>query len=77
MQPIIYEPLKEAKRIKIFIPYEMIVIREALKKMNSSFWHPHQKLWSVINTDDNFESLKKLCHGNYKIEKAGSFYCCT
>jgi len=69
MQPIIYEPLKEAKRIKIFIPYDMFVVRETLKKMDSSFWHPQQKLWSVINTDENFESLKKLCSGNYRIEK--------
>lgn len=69
MQPIIYEPLKEAKRIKIFIPYDMILIRVALKKMDSSFWHPHQKLWSVVNTDKNFESLKKICNGSYRIEK--------
>ncbi len=69
MQPIIYQPFKEAKRIKISIPYEMIVIRNAIKKIDNSFWHPHQKLWSVINTDKNFESLKKICDGNYKIEK--------
>lgn len=69
MQPIIYQPFKEAKRIKVFIPYDMIVVREALKKMNSSFWHPHQKLWSVINTVQNFEYLKKICGENHKIEK--------
>jgi integrase/recombinase XerD len=69
MQPTIYQPFKEAKRIKVFIPYDMIVIREAIKKMDSSFWHPHQKLWSVINTDKNFEYLKKICGENYKIEK--------
>ena len=69
MQPTIYQPLKEAKRIKVFIPYEMIVIREAIKKMDSSFWHPHQKLWSVINTNENFEHLKKICGTKHKIEK--------
>jgi site-specific recombinase XerD len=37
--------------------------------MDSSFWHPHQKLWSVINTTKNFELLKELCQGNYKIDK--------
>ncbi len=73
MKPIIYEPLKQAKRIKVFIPYEMIAIREILKKMDSSFWHPHQKLWSVINTAENFEALKKLCNGNYSIKKDVSF----
>lgn len=69
MQPIIYEPLKQAKRIKVFIPYELIEIRNAIKKMDSSFWHPNQKLWSVINTDKNFKQLKTLCGSNYKIEK--------
>lgn len=69
MQPIIYEPFKEARRIKIFVPYELGSIRNNVKKMNGSFWHPHQKLWSVINTSQNFESLKKMCEGNYKIEK--------
>ena len=69
MQPIIYQPFKEAKRIKVFIPYSMVIIREAIKKMNSSFWHPHQKLWSVINTVQNFEQLKKICGENHKIEK--------
>ena len=37
--------------------------------MDGSFWHPHQKLWSVINTDKNFKALKTICEGNYKIEK--------
>ncbi|MEZ4793462.1 MAG: tyrosine-type recombinase/integrase [Gelidibacter sp.] len=69
MQPIIYEPFKDAKRIKIFIPYEMVNIRSNIKKMDSSFWHPHQKLWSVVNTSQNFEALKKVCEGNFKIEK--------
>ena len=69
MLPIIYQPLKQAKRIKVFIPYELIEIRNAVKKMDGSFWHPHQKLWSVINTDKNFKSLKKICDGKYNLEK--------
>ena len=69
MQPIIYQPFKEAKRIKIFIPYDMYLVRNAIKKMDSSFWHPHQKLWSVINTKKNYETLKSICKENCKIEK--------
>ncbi|MDO6761734.1 tyrosine-type recombinase/integrase [Tamlana sp. 2_MG-2023] len=70
MQPTIYQPLKEAKRIKVFIPYDLTLIRDAIKKMDSSFWHPHQKLWSVINTAQNFEELKNICgEGNYTIKK--------
>ncbi|WP_158850443.1 tyrosine-type recombinase/integrase [Algibacter sp. L1A34] len=69
MQPIIYQPFKEAKRIKVYIPYKLFKLRNAIKQMDSSFWHPNQKLWSVINTPKNFKSLEKLCDGNYKIEK--------
>lgn len=68
-QPTIYQPLKEAKRIKVFIPYDMVAMRQALKKMNTSFWHPHQKLWSVVNTHQNFEQLKKICGEHCNIEK--------
>ncbi|WP_034062154.1 tyrosine-type recombinase/integrase [Lacinutrix jangbogonensis] len=69
MQPTIYQPFKEAKRIKIFIPYEMRDLRGCIKNMDSSFWHPHQKLWSVVNTDKNFKILQNLCGSNCKIEK--------
>jgi len=69
MQITIYQPFKEAKRIKIFIPYNMYAIRNSVKRMNSSFWHPHQKLWSVINTKENFETLKNICKEHYTIEK--------
>ncbi|WP_396601607.1 tyrosine-type recombinase/integrase [Algibacter sp. R77976] len=70
MQPIIYQPLKGAKRIKIHIPYKSLELREAIKKLNGSFWHPNQKLWSIINTTENLNQLKTLCNGNYKIEKS-------
>ncbi|SFD02386.1 tyrosine-type recombinase/integrase [Algibacter pectinivorans] len=69
MQPIIYQPLRGAKRIKIHIPYESKSLRESIKKINGSFWHPNQKLWSVINTVDNLNKLKVMCNGNFKIEK--------
>lgn len=73
MQPIIYEPRKEAKRIKIFIPYELTAIRSEVKAMNSSFWHTHQKLWSVVNTSKNYDRLKNICGTNYSIEKDIAF----
>jgi hypothetical protein len=37
MQPVIYEPFKEAKRIKVFIPYDFIIVRESLKKWIAVF----------------------------------------
>ncbi|GAA4239209.1 site-specific integrase [Postechiella marina] len=73
MQATIYQPLKTAKRIKIFIPFENINLRIAVKKIDSSFWHPHQKLWSVINTDENYKTLKSICKGNYIIKKDVKF----
>lgn len=73
MQPIIYRPLKQAKRIKVFIPYELIEIRNALKKMDGSFWHPNQKLWSVVNTDENLKALKTICGDNHKIKESIDF----
>ncbi len=72
MQPTIYEPLKEAKRIKVFIPYDQLTKRTQIKKMNSSFWHPEQKLWSVVNTPKNLQLLKDIC-GDCKIEKDTHF----
>lgn len=56
--PILYEPRPKAKRIKVFIPYQSIEIRKKIKSMDSSFWHPEQQLWSVINTPENLETLK-------------------
>jgi|SRR5690554_4809262 len=66
---IIYEPLKNARRIKVYIPYEMHELRANFKKLNSTFWHPNQKLWSIVNTDENLGLLKGLVAGNYELKK--------
>lgn len=58
--PIIYHPSPKAQRIKFFIPYSAIEQRETVKRMNTSFYHPNQKLWSVVNTDENFKKLKEI-----------------
>ena len=63
----IYQPNPKAKRIKLFIPYEMTEEREALKKMEGRFYHQQQKLWSVLNTTENIKLLKKIFKGKYKI----------
>jgi len=73
MEIIIYQPLKNAQRIKIFIPYHFFTIREVIKKMNGSFWHTNQKLWSIVYTHDNFEYIKHLCKDKYKIERPMRF----
>ena len=58
--PIIYQPLKNAKRIKIYIPYELKELRTIFKKINTTFWHPNQKLWSIIYTQENVALIKNL-----------------
>jgi len=65
--PIIYQPLKNAKRIKIFIPYELKELRYVFKKVNTTYWHPNQKLWSIMYTQENLALLKKLFGKNYTI----------
>lgn len=57
---IMYSPLAKAGRIKLFIPYKMIKEREAFKKLNSTYYHFHQKLWSIINTAENIKKLELL-----------------
>ena len=73
MKISIYQPLKNARRIKIAVPYEHLNVRKAIKKMNGSFWHPNQKLWSVVNTEDNFTHLKQICQGGYELKSAPPF----
>lgn len=59
-QPIIFLCSPKAQRIKFFIPYSATDIRAEIKKLNTSYYHPTQKLWSVLNTADNFEKLKQI-----------------
>ncbi len=66
MVPIIYESLPNAKRIKVYIPYCLTEIRVQIKKINSSYWHPNQRLWSVINTPENLALLKFIFGDNYR-----------
>ncbi|MFI0431459.1 hypothetical protein [Mariniflexile sp. HMF6888] len=35
MQPIIYQSFKEAKRIKVFVPYEMVVYTKTIETITS------------------------------------------
>lgn len=66
---ILYEPRKNAKRVKVFIPYECEEIRVQFKKMNTTFWHPNQKLWSIVNTPENLRKIKELFGENYTIKR--------
>ena len=68
MKAIIYNARPEAKRIKFYIPYKNYDFRKKIKALNSSFWHPNQKLWSIINTEKNLDLLKEIFGTDYIIE---------
>jgi len=68
MKIIIYKPLPNAQRIKVFIPFEMTEFRVEFKKLNTTFWHPNQKLWSIVNTKENFETLKTIFKDHYTVK---------
>lgn len=65
---IMYRPLANAGRIKFFIPYLLKEKREAFKKLNTSFYHPNQKLWSIVNTQTNIALAKELFGDLLRIE---------
>lgn len=67
---IIYQPMPKANRIKIFIPYSLKREREQLKGINTSFYHPSQKLWSLVNTEENWELLQQLFKGKSEVRPA-------
>ena len=60
MKAVIYIPKANSKRIKVYIPYKKTNFRKSIKLLDSAFWHPNQKLWSVINTEENLNKLKSL-----------------
>lgn len=57
---ICYWPRKYAGRVKFRIPYVLRDEREAFKQLDGSFYHYHQKLWSLVNTKENIQKAKQL-----------------
>jgi site-specific recombinase XerD len=49
-----------AARVKIEIPYACKSEREAFKKLDTTFYHPTQKLWSIANTQENIKKVNAL-----------------
>jgi len=69
LKPIIYIAKKNANRIKISIPYHLHEIRFEFKKLNSTFWHKQQRLWSIVNTPENIALVKEVFNNNYLIKE--------
>src|SRR5699024_4047080 len=65
---ILYKPPPNANRIKVYIPYSFKQERESFKKLNTSFYHPQQKLWSIVNTAENIEKLKSLFKNKLQVK---------
>lgn len=57
----------QAHRIKLFIPYQMHTQREKIKQIPTSFYHPNQKLWSVLNTSENQSLILKIFGKNIEL----------
>lgn len=66
MSVLIYNINPKAHRIKVYIPYEKRYLLKAIKKIKTSWYHPNQKLWSVVNHKEYIDQIKTLCNGDYK-----------
>ncbi|MBN7802432.1 tyrosine-type recombinase/integrase [Algoriphagus aestuariicola] len=40
-----------------------------LKKLATSYYHPQQKLWSLVNTKENWELLQRVYRGKFEIKQ--------
>lgn len=69
MKAIIFQCLPSASRIKFHIPYKAKVWREKIKKLDSSFYHQDQKLWSLINTKSNKKKLLDIIGDQFEVKE--------
>jgi site-specific recombinase XerD len=58
-----------AKRIKMEIPYQNHAARNTLKQELGAYYHPNQKLWSILNTKENKLKFDKLFHKQYVVKE--------
>jgi len=66
MKAIIYKTRPNARRMKFYLPPEARNWRERIKAIPGRFYHPNQKLWSVVNTKENLILLKQLFGNAYE-----------
>ena len=64
---ILFKPLPNAGRFKLHIPFLMTAERKILKALNTSFYHPQQKLWSLVNSNENWTLVSELFKGKYVV----------
>lgn len=68
MKIVIYKPLQQSKRVKVYIPYDMIEERELFKNIEDWAYHKYQKMWSIPNDRNKMDLLKKLFIGKFIIK---------
>lgn len=68
IKAIMYQPQANAGRIKFYIPYSFKNEREAFKKLNTTYYHPNQQLWSIVNTEENLQLAKDIFKSKLSIE---------
>lgn len=68
-QVILYIPAPKSGRFKVFIPYALKSEREAFKKLNTSYYHSSQKLWSMVNTPENIQRVQSLFGEKLKVDQ--------
>src|SRR5690606_25010131 len=66
---IMFEPNKNAGRIKFQIPYTMKDERIVFKKIDGSYYHPNQRLWSLPNTVNHLNQVKTLFNDKLVVEQ--------
>jgi integrase/recombinase XerD len=43
--------------------------RQAFKQLNTSFYHPNQKLWSIVNTEENKHLINQLFKDKLQVKE--------
>ncbi|MCR9287488.1 MAG: tyrosine-type recombinase/integrase [Bacteroidetes bacterium] len=69
MKVIIFSPSTKAQRIKFFVPYQLKEVRNKIKLLNTTWYHPNQKLWSVINTVEAKKTLLEILGNQWELAK--------
>lgn len=65
MKVVIYPYSVKSKRIKFHLPFKMVVLRNKIKQLNTIWYHPGQKRWSIVNTDKAKKSLFEIIEGQW------------
>ena len=66
MTAVIYKPMSNATRLKIHVPYHAVEWRQKIKALHSSFYHVHQKLWSIQNSQEEINNLISIFPNNHR-----------